>query len=215
MEEEDRDAAVERFRSELFPWFQDRGYAYWRTEELFARVEGDMSWRFGLGLSVYPDCFETRPMASIRHEQVERIFHHVSGASESVQKGSVTVPWGRAVERRTPKPNSFTVERGGQAQRAVAFTEHFFTKWVEPFFREHSDLKAISNSFNHNRAILRAKHFIDWFDLLGGALISAKLARRDDYDDLKQVYRRAFATRQTSHSLSSFDTLIEVLEKEA
>jgi hypothetical protein len=125
------------------------------------------------------------------------------------------VLWSWALETRTPRRTSFTVERKKQALQAVEFTEHFFSKWVEPFFREHSDLEAISDSFNDGGAILRAQHFMDWFDLLGRALIAARLTRRGDYDVLKNEYRRAFEARKSSHPLSSFDTLIRVLDEAA
>lgn len=211
MEEGDKEAALTQFSSRLIPWFQSKGFVYRRAEESFVRVEGDMSWKVGPGLSLYPDRFEIRPMACVRHEQVERIFHTVSDAPEQIQKASATVLWSWAVEKRTPKPNSFIVERSSQVLSAGTFTQHFFKKWVEPFFQEHSNLNLISESFNDSRAILRAKHFVDWFDLLGRALITARLTERADYEILKDEYRRNFAAGQSSHPLSSFDALIRIL----
>lgn len=217
MEKEEKDAAFSQFLSQLRPFFQMKGFQFRHSGDSFrfVKVEGDFTWSFELGVSHHPDSFSIKPAAGIRHEQIERILHRVSDAPETVQKGSVTVSWGRALEKRIPKPNSFEVERMVQTQKAVTFTEHFFTKWVEQFFRENSDLQAISNSFNTGRAILRAEYFADWFDLLGRALIAAKLTKRGDYDDLKNEYRRAFETRKSSHPLSSFDALIRVLDEVA
>lgn len=215
MEEDEKDAALKHYISQLIPWFRNRGFTYRRAEQRFVRAEGDVIWKFGIGLSLYADRFDIRPMGCVRHDQVERIFHRISESPEQVQSGSATVLWSWAVEKRTPRPNVFMVERRAQAQSAVAFTEHFFRKWVEPFFREHSDLQSISDSFNGRGAILRAEHVIDWFDLLGRAIIAAKLAKRGDYDALKKQYRQALERRQSAHRLSSFDALIQVLEREA
>jgi hypothetical protein len=215
MEKEEKDAAFSQFLSQLRPFFQTKGFQFRHSGDSFrfVKVEGDFTWSFELGVSHHPGRFEIRPMACIRHEQIEQIFHRVSGAPESVKKGSATVLWTWA--KRTPNPNSFMVERMVKTQKAVAFTEKFFTKWVGQFFSENSDLQAISNSFNTGRAILRAEYFTDWFDLLGRALIAAKLAKRGDYDDLKNEYRRAFETRKSSHPQSSFDALIRVLDEVA
>lgn len=215
MEKEEKDAAFSQFLSQLRPFFESKGFPFRHSGDSFefVKIEGDLTWRFELGVSHHPDSFWIKPMACIRHEQIERIFHRVSGAPESVKNNSATVLWTWA--KRTPRPNSFTVERKKQALQAVEFTEHFFTKWVEPFFREHSNLEAISDSFNDGCAILRAKYFTDWFDLLGRALIAAKLTKRGDYDALKNEYRRAFEARKSSHPLSSFYALIQVLDEAA
>lgn len=217
MEKEEKDAAFSQFLSQLRPFFQTKGFQFRHSGDSFrfVKVEGEFTWSFELGISHHPDSFWIKPAAGIRHDQIERIFHRFSGAPETVQEGSATVSWGRALEKRIPKPNSFEVERMGQTQKAVVFTEHFFTKWVEQFFSENSDLQAISNTFNIGRAILRAEYYTDWFDLLGRAIIAAKLAKRTDYDILKSEYRRAFEMRQSSRPLSSFDALIEMLDKEA
>ena len=130
-----------------------------------------------------------------------------------MQRDSGTVLWHWARKKQTPKPHSFTVDRSSRVTAGVEFSTHFFLEWVEPFFREHSDLAAISNSFNDGRRVLDAKLATDWFDLLGRALIVAKLTKRRDYDALKNQYRRAFETRQSSCPLSSFDVLIRVLDE--
>jgi hypothetical protein len=217
MEKVEKGAAFSQYLSRLRPIFQTKGFQFTHSGDSFrfVKIEDDFTWSFELGISHRPDSFCIKPMAGIRHEQVERIFHRVSGAPETVQKGSVTVTWGRALEKRIPKPFSFEVERMAQTQKAILFTEHFFTKWVDQFFSDNSDLQAISNTFNNGRSILRAEYFTDWFDLLGRALIAAKLTKRGDYDALKNEYRRAFQTRKSSHPLSSFDALIRVLDEVA
>jgi hypothetical protein len=217
IEKEEKDGAFSQFLSQLRPFFQTKGFQFRHSGDgfRFVKVQGDFTWSFELGVSHQPDSFRVKPAAGIRHEQIERIFHRVSGAPETVQNGSVTVAWGRALEKRIPKPYSFEVERLVQTQKAVVFTENFFTKWVEQFFNENSNLQAISNTYNNGRSILRAEYFTDWFDLFGRALIAAKLAKRGDYDALKNEYRRAFETRQSMHPLSSFDALIRIVDKAA
>jgi hypothetical protein len=132
-----------------------------------------------------------------------------------VKRDSGTVLWHWALEKRTPKPHSFTVDRSSRVTAGVAFSTDFFLEWVEPFFQEHSDLADVSNSFNDGRRVLHAKLATDWFDLLGRALIAAKLTKRGEYDALKKEYRRAFETRKSMHPLSSFDALIRVLDEVA
>lgn len=213
MEENARDFALSQLMSQLSSFLQGREFCYVQSEEAFVKVDGDLAWKFSIGLSSYVERFDIRPMASVRHEQVERLFHRVSGAPEIVKQRSATVLWQWALEKRIPKPSSFMVERSSQAIRAVEFAEHFFLKWVAPFFGEHSSLINISNSFNDGQRILRAKYVTDWFEMLGRAIIAANLANRDDYEMLKKDYRQALQRRTSMHPVGSFDALVRVLEE--
>jgi hypothetical protein len=216
MEEEEKAAALAQFITEVRRFFEAKGFTYNKAYQAFKRKEGDLIWTFGLGFSFYPDAYTVRPAASVRHEQIERLFHRVSCAPESVQRDSATVLWQRALEKRIPKPNSFSVDRASQVPRAVSFTERFFTKWVEPFFSAHSSLEDIDRSFNEKRALLRAKFVTDWFEMIGRAIIAAKLAHRPDYEDLKRDYRRALVKHwsQFPDREASFVALIHVLDGE-
>lgn len=215
MEEDEKSAAIAALTERLQRFFEPRGLVYAKAYEAFRKKGGDLRFSFGLNLFLHADSFTVRPLAAIRHDAIEDIFHRASGAPDTVKRDSGTVLWRWALEKRTPKPHSFTVDRSSRVTAGVEFSTDFFLKWVEPFFQEHSDLVAISNSFNDGRRVLHAKFTTDWFDLLGRALIAAKLAMRGDYNVLKNEYRRAFETRKSSHSLSSFDALIRVLDEVA
>lgn len=211
MEEREKASAIAELIAGLRPFFERREFKYAKPYQAFRRTKGDLQWSFGLGFFVHPDAFTIRPAAAVRHDTIERIFHQVSGAPETVQRDSVTVSWDWPLEKVTPKPWTFTVDRRSQLPTATKFTQNFFVKWVEPFFREHSDLAAISSSYNDNQRILCARVVPDWFDVLGRALIAARLAERSDYDVLKREYQRALANRKSSYPADSFDALVGIL----
>jgi hypothetical protein len=213
MEEDEKSAAIASLTEGLQLFFEPRGFTYAKAHQAFRKKDGDLRFSFGLNLFLHADSFTIRPLAAIRHEAIERIFHLTSGAPDTVQRDSGTVLWHWALEKRTPSPHSFTVDRSSRVADGVEFSTHFFLEWVEPFFREHSDLAAISNSFNDGRRVLHAEAAPDCFNLLGRALIAAKLAKRGDYDALKNEYLRAFETRKSSHPLSSFGALIRGLDE--
>lgn len=213
MEEDEKSAAITALAEGLQRFFGPRGFTYAKAYQAFRKKDGDLRFSFGLNLFLHADSFTIRPLAAIRHDAIERIFHRASGAPDTVQRDSGTVLWHWALGKRTPKPHSFTVDRSSRVTAGVEFSTQFFLEWVEPFFREHSDLVAISNSFNDGRKVLQTALATDSFDLLGRALIAAKLTRRGDYDALKSEYRRAFERRKSSHPLSSFDALVRVLEE--
>jgi hypothetical protein len=215
MDEQEKAIAISALTEDLQQFLEPRGFTYAKAYQAFRRNDGDLRSSFGLNLFVHADSFTIRPSAAIRHESVERLFHQISDAPETVQRDSGTVLWSWALEKQVPKPHSFTVDRSSQVPAGVEFSKRFFVAWVEPFFREHSTLVGIANSFNDDQRVLRSKVVADWFGLLGRALIEAKLAKRPDYDDLKNAYRRAFETRQSSCPLSSFDALIRVLDETA
>jgi len=215
MEEDEKSAAISALMGGLQRYFEPTGFTYAKAYQAFRKKDGDIRFSFGLNLFLHADSFTIRPLAAIRHDAIERIFHQTSGEPDTVQRDSGTVLWHWALEKRTPKPHSFTVDRSSRVAAGVEFSTHFFLEWVEPFFREYSDLVAISNSFNDGRRVLHTELPTDCFDLLGRALIAAKLTKRGDYDALKNEYRRAFETRKSSHPLSSFDALIRVLDEVA
>jgi hypothetical protein len=79
----------------------------------------------------------------------------------------------------------FTVDRSSRVTAGAEFFRDFFLQWVEPFFQERSDLALTTNSFNDGLRVWDAKLATDGFDLLGRALIVAKLSKCREYDALK------------------------------
>jgi hypothetical protein len=217
MEEPEKAAAIAKLISDLQAHFKAEGYTYDKSWQGFVKKDGDLSFLFSLNLFVHPDAFTIRPRGAIRHDTIEGIFHRVSGAPDTVKKLSGTVLWNRALERRVPKPDSFTVDRVSQLSAAVSFTKGFFTNWIEPFFRANTSLNAISDGFNQNANILNAKIVTDWFEMLGRATIAAKLAKRDDYETLKRKFREVLRTAKSAHpnARSAFDSLVEILDATA
>ena len=174
MDQRDKAAAIANLIAGLRPFFETRGFKYEKTHQAFVKQTNALSWSFGLGLFVHPDAFTITPVGSVRHEQVEQIFWRVALSPDAFQRDSATVLWSWALEKHTPKPHCFTVDRTSKVSLGVSFVERFFTSWAEPFFREHCDLAAISNSYNDGRNILRAKFITDPFEMLAKALIAAK-----------------------------------------
>jgi len=216
MEESEKARAIGEFLAAIKPRMENRGFAYDKPYHAFRIKAGEISRYFGLGFSFGACALLLHPSASIRHETIEQLFHRVSNAPAAVQRDSGTVSWQWALQKKVPKPNSFSVDRLSKVKKGVEFTERFFVKWVEPFFGDHSNLEAIDRSLNDGRAILRAKFIPDWFEMLGRALIAAKLAGRSDYEALKQEYRRSLRKHGTQYPNPEklFDALAQILDQE-
>ncbi len=182
MDEDEKKTAIAELISKSQPFFESKGFIYAKAYQAFKKRIGDFEWSFALNFFVHGDSFAITPKAGLRHDAIEKIFHQVSGAPDTVQQDSGTVLWPWALQKITPKPHSLTISRRSQVQAGIDFIEKFFNRWVEPFYREHCDLGAISNSYNDNRRILHAKYVTDWFEMLGRAIIAAKLTSRADYD---------------------------------
>lgn len=215
MEEKEKRAAIAQFIAGLRPFFEPKGFAYAKPYQAFRRKSEDLQWDFALNLFVHADAFTISPLAGVRHDAIERIFHEVSGAPETVQRDSATVLWSWTLNRRPPRRRAFTVDRRSKVPAGVEFTAQFFVKWVEPFFREYGSLAGIDAGLNGGRAILQTRYVTDWFDMLGRALIAARLVGRADYEALKEEYRQVVGQHRSLHPapVKSFDALAQILDR--
>lgn len=215
LEKEEKRWATSELIGRLSANLKPKGLEYENSCEAFRNYLPEVTCNFSLGISAKYDAITLTPAASIRHEAIERLFHTASLAPDSVQRHSVTIPWQRSLERRTPKPASFTIDRISKLERGVAFVEVFLSQWAEPFFSENSDLIKIDKGFNDNRAVLRSKVVYDWFEMLGRAIIAAKLVGRVDYEALTHEYRKHLRDHGslTPDPVKAFDALIARLEQ--
>lgn len=192
------------------------GFRYLQSEESFIRSEHGITQFFSLGMEASATTIELRPMVSVRCDAVEAIYHRVSGESDQVGVGSVTVPWQWAIERLGYRPKRIEVFRPSDVSRVKEHLNSFWSGVATRFFAEHENLRLVDVSFNHDHRILKAKLVPDWFPMLARAVIVAKLVSRSDYHSIQKLYRLALHKHGSSIPTpeKAFDMLVQVLGNE-
>lgn len=194
------------------------GFEYQRCDQAFQRrceENGGVTLMLSLGMTGFTESVGVRPMASIRFEVIEDLFHRVCGADPVLQRGTQTVLWQWAGETLGFKTKQLTITRSSELNRAVEFVLKFYRVEAKTFFEQFGTLGAVDKAFNENTAILRSKMVPDWFESLARALIVAKLVGRANYEDIGNRYRNALLNRDSSHSnaIELFDRLALILEE--
>jgi hypothetical protein len=170
---------------------RDEGFRYDKRLQCFKRREGEFTYFFSMGITSRSVTVELKPILSIRHDTVEKIYSSLLEESQQPNLGEMTVLGQWFLETMNSKPIEWTINRYSDVDWCFQKLTEFWENRGRPFFMEHNSIVKLNDSYNQNRRVLKARLVPDWFSMLAKALIVAKLAKHPNFAELCQEYRAA------------------------
>lgn len=197
---------------EISPELQGNGFSYIPTREIFISIQEDTSYRFHVRCLNQKGRLLIEPGVGVRFESVEVIFHRTSGFEPEYQKWTPTI--GAELWRLEGNPKAFQYYLAKSEDVSIVARQliRIFQTKALTYFTAYSSLKAIDHALNDYPLEKTPHRIMEWLRASTG-LIVAKFVDRDNYNELKEVYRAKVARLDRGFYLPQFNALVEDLEK--
>ncbi|MDO5617020.1 MAG: hypothetical protein Q4G16_12560 [Cruoricaptor ignavus] len=151
--------------------------------------------------------------ALIRFDIVENLFHQISDFDKKYQKGTPTI--GTSIEdlgNSSTTPTRFELTNEIQINGVVSGLAELFENVAVPFFERYNKLSVIDEKLNSN-----TKDTSLTGDIFKGtkALITAKLTKRNNFDELATIYHSYYENFADGFYLPEYLRLKELLKSYA
>jgi len=198
----------------LVPKLSEHGFKRQGSRESFLRQHADRVDVFQLVFLDGKPGWRIQPNVGVRFDNVENIFHHVSGFEPKYQGDTITVgaPLG-VVLGSTARGCEFILESNAELASTAKQLIMSFEEIALPYFSNWSNIQTIDSALNDDPS-LRVPHLrggLAWFRC-STAIIIAKLTVRKDYNRLVSFYGDVMAVDNKGFYLKRFDSLTKYLE---
>ena len=149
------------------------------------------------------------PAIAIRIDEVERIFHLISGFEPKYQKDTPTInPTIQALQKAKGR-YEFVLQKPEHIEPVANELFKVFTDIALPFMEKNCTISAIDTLLNDNpeNDSIYYTSYLRWYH---GAIV-AKLNKRANYNEVTEIYRQLIAS-QTDYYLASYENLLGILE---
>jgi len=194
----------------ISPSLLNHGFVYISDQEMFIKTLVDVAYHFQVRCINKKGGILIEPGIGVRIELVEKIFHRTSGFEPGYQKWTSTI--GAAIWRLEDKPKNFQyLLTGGESISNIARQLlSVFDTIALPYYSAYSSLEAIDHLLNDYPLKKTPHRTMEWLRASTGVII-AQLVGRDEYEKLKEEYRKKVACIDKGFYLPQFDALIEDL----
>jgi hypothetical protein len=154
--------------------------------------------------------WEVLPALSIRFDIVEDLFHQISDFEKKYQKGTPTI--GTSIEDLGSSlitPTRFELTNEAQINGVVNGLTNLFENVAVSFFERYNNLSVIDEKLNSNTEDTSLTG-----DIFKGtkALITAKLTKRNNFDELDTIYHSYYKNFADGYYLPEYLKLKELLK---
>lgn len=153
-----------------------------------------------------------QPNVAVRVEEIETIFHQTSGFDQEFQGNTPTI--GGAIKNIVGNSNrvcEFVLESNSEVDSVVAKIMNIFTEVALPYFQKYASIKAIDTELNNKPTERTPSRIAPWLRCATG-IITAKLTKRSDYEQLVQTYSGIMSRLDKGFYLVRFQALLKSLE---
>jgi hypothetical protein len=174
----------------------------------------DFGWnKYQIVLLIRDNGWELKPSLLVRFDVVENLFHQISDFDKKYQKGTPTI--GTSIEdlcNSSVTSTRFELTNESQINGVVSGLAQLFENVAVPFFERYNNLSSIDEKLNSN-----VKDTSLTGDIFKGtkALITAKLTRRNDFDELATMYKSYYESFADGFYLPEYLRLRELLKSYA
>ncbi|MBK8811929.1 MAG: hypothetical protein IPN69_14530 [Acidobacteria bacterium] len=150
--------------------------------------------------------YEVDPVFGLRFEEVENLFHRVSGFEEKYKKDTHTVTV--SIENLTKNPDfgNLFIKRNGPIDEMFDILYRAFVEFGLPFFDANRTLSDVDRLINSRPEPISIYGFEDYMCYRG--IVVAKLADNPRYAELVEIYRK----KVEDFYRPGFESLVEILE---
>jgi len=150
--------------------------------------------------------YELKPTVLIRRNEVENIYHKISGFEKKYQNGTPTI--GIPLENIViDKELNKTLNNENDIESLVNYYYKIFLEIALPFFDKNYTLESMYNLLNNEKGDLYSGEIFRGCKLM----ILSKLLELNNYDSLKKKYLTHYSEFSNGFYLSIYNLLIEVL----
>lgn len=187
-------------------------FVLFRRMDWFQRKEDSTTQMYRLDFYSGIGGYTVAPSVAVRNEEVERIFHRVSGFEPKYQKLTPTI-WVTIKDLTKSTPGcEYDLQTSDDIDSVAEIFFTYFKDVAFPFLKKNSSLNAVDKLLNddpkkdsiYDSFYLRCYH----------GVIVAKLNNRSDYQQIAEIYRQALASFEDGYYLADYERLLEVLTNE-
>ncbi len=195
----------------LKPILEQEGFKFVASRREFVRRSCDRSERFHITVLNDRPGHRLRPSASVRFENVERIFHRTSGFAPKYQSATPTV--GVDFDNLYGM-SEFQVRILNESDLAAAVERvvAIFREYAVPYFARFPDIEAVDaviNEHPHNNCADRGGPTVFRYSI---GMIVAKLVGRKHFDELAEIYYKSAQNDNAGFYLPQFKSLLKDLK---
>lgn len=150
------------------------------------------------------------PALAVRIEEVEKIFHKVSGFEPKYQKDTPTINPTIKDLVKAKDDYEFELAYIQDVNPLVNKLFKIFKNIALPFLEENSSIVAIDKLLNSNPENEDSIFYIPYLRFYHGAIV-AKLSCSPNYQYITETYRR-YLTRETGFYLKDYEKLLAILK---
>ena len=165
-------------------------------------------------LDFYPGIagYTVAPSICLRLEQVERIFHLVSGFETKYQKLTPTI-WVTVNDLTKSKSGcDYELQTSDDIDSVAEKLFTYFKDVALPFFEQNSSLEAVDKLLNDEPE--KDSIYYSFYLRCYHGVIVAKLNNRSNYHQIAEIYRQELTLFADGYYLTDYERLLDVLTKE-
>ena len=196
----------------LSPTLKEHNFLLRRSKDRFVRQRGDITDMFQLVCLDAKPGLRIQPHVGVRLEQVENLFHQISGFEPKYQKDTLT--FGSSIgifKTGDSRSCEFLLESKSMVGSTIELISQVFTEFALPYFQQWGSLIAIDAELN-NKPNERTHHRPLGWEKCSTGIIAAKLVGRANYDSLVTFYTERMTQDNKGFYLRKFQALKELLE---
>lgn len=192
---------------ELRPFFLEFGFKFQRSMDWFIRKHGEISEMFRLDFYTAGEGYGVISSVAIRHETVERLLNELHGLK---LKNAPTVWIAIWRLRKSKEEIEYELSLVDDLEVVKSQLQADFVEIGLPFIKSYGSLAGLESLFNEDPTRNRVRfHGLERFLR---ALLLAKLVGRDNYEEIKEVYKDKIPKDLSQESLLGFEEFAEKLE---
>ena len=184
------------------------GFVLVRRMDWFIK-KGQTSQIYQLAFYNLGNPYTIAPAIAIRINEVERIFHLVSGFELQYQKYTPTINPTIQDLQKAKSGYEYVLRTPEHIEPAANDLFKVFTDIALPFMEKNCTISAIDSLLNDSpeKDVIYYASDLRWYH----GVIVAKLNKRENYMEVAETYRKLIA-KQANYYLADYEKLLEILE---
>jgi hypothetical protein len=184
------------------------GFVLVRRMDWFIK-KGQTSQIYQLAFYNLGDPYTIAPAIAIRIDEVERIFHLVSGFELQYQKDTPTINPTIQDLQKAKSGYEYVLRTPEHIEPMANELFKVFTDIALPFMEKNCTISTIDSLLNDSpeKEVIYYTSYLRWYH---GAIV-AKLNKRENFREVTETYRK-FIAKQADYYLADYEKLLEILE---
>jgi hypothetical protein len=188
------------------------GFSLKAANGRFVRRRGEITEMFQLVCLDAKPGYRIQPNVGIRIEQVENIFHQISGFESKFQKDTPTIGSSVGIYLTgDSRACEFLLESQSEVAVVAERIIGIFQEFALPYFERLGSIQSIDAELNDKPAE-RTHHRALAFFRCSTGIIVAKLAGRPNYDELASLYADVMTRDNNGFYFKRFEELLTLLK---